>query len=160
MSNIKELDRIIIAKQNELYIPNPDEERNLIIIATLLWKEVYTLKNKYNQIVHVKKVKLFGDFITIIKRLIRNHEQENQYEIAKLAITIDIVKSNLNELYPQEKEFYLEVLNETLTWIINNASYLIKDQVLNNREELGIIKQAFTTKMEELQNTLHLLKTI
>ena len=58
MSTVKNINSKIIAKQKELYIPNPDEERNLIIIATLLWKEVCNLKKRYNLIVNVKKIKL------------------------------------------------------------------------------------------------------
>ncbi len=160
MSTIKELNRKIINKQNELYIPNPDEERNLIIIATLLWKEVCTLKKRYNLIVNVKKIKLFEDFITVIKKLIRGHEKETDYEIAKLTVSIGLVKTNPTKLYPQEKEFYLEVLNETLVWLNRNASYLIKSQILNSNEDLEIVRQAFTKKIVELENTSRLLKTI
>ena len=160
MSTIKNINSKIMTKQNELYIPNPDEERNLIIIATLLWKEVCTLKKRYNLIVNVKKIKLFGDFITVIKKLIQGHEKETEYEIAKLAVSIDLVKENLNSLYPQEKAFYLEVLNETIVWLNRNASYLIKNQILNSNEDLEIVRQAFTKKISELENTSRLLKTI
>ena len=160
MSTIKNINSKIMTKQNELYIPNPDEERNLIIIATLLWKEVCTLKKRYNLIVNVKKIKLFEDFITVIKELIRGHEKETDYEIAKLTVSIDLVKENLSNLYPQEKEFYLEVLNETLVWLNRNASYLIKTQILNSNEDLEIVRQAFTKKIVELENASCLLKTI
>ena len=160
MSTIKNINSKIMTKQNELYIPNPDEERNLIIIATLLWKEVCTLKNRYKLIVNVKDIKLFGDFITVIKKLIQGHEKETEYEIAKLAVSIDLVKENLDSLYPQEKAFYLEVLNETLVWLNRNASYLIKNQILNSNEDLEIVRQAFTKKIAELENTSRLLKTI
>lgn len=160
MSTIKNINSKIMTKQNELYIPNPDEERNLIIIATLLWKEVCTLKKRYNLIVNVKKIKLFEDFITVIKKLIRGHEKETDYEIAKLTVSIGLVKTNLTKLYPQEKAFYLEVLNETLVWLNRNASYLIKTQILNSNEDLEIVRQAFTRKIFELENTSRLLKTI
>lgn len=157
MVTVKELNRKIITKQNKLGLDSAKEE-DLIIISILLWKEVYTLKNRYHLKINVKEVKFFKDFITLIKKLIKNHEQETQYEITILAYAIKLVQTSLNNLSSSEKEFYLELLDDTLIWFNKNVGVLIKDQVLNNREDIGTIKQVFTNKMVELENTSKLTK--